>query len=105
MSTNVKKILLSSFLTGILMLPYWGSFFHLFEDHNHKTCEISETHLHEIDLDCNVLDYHFAPSVEIFQQFESLLILLAQQKKIKAYYLGYSFSIDTLELLRGPPNV
>ncbi len=103
MSFNVKKIVLSSFLTGVLMLPYWGSFYHLFEDHNHTSCEISETHLHEIVLDCNVLDYHFAPSIEISYPFESLVVPLAHQKKITAYYLRYSFSVDPLELLRGPP--
>ena len=44
MAINLKKIFLSLFLTAVLMLPYLGSFSHLFEDHDHKTCEISETH-------------------------------------------------------------
>ena len=105
MSLNVNKILLSSLLTGILMLPYWGSFYHLFEGHNHKTCEISETHLHEIDLDCDVLDYHFATSIEISHAAEYILASTSQQKKYTFFYLGYSFSIDAIDTLRGPPTI
>ena len=65
MADNLKKIFLSSLLTAVLMLPYLGSFSHLFQDHEHKTCEIYETHLHELDLDCDILEYQFAPNVQI----------------------------------------
>ena len=103
MALNLKKMFLTSFLTAVLMLPYLGSFYHLFEDHDHKTCEISETHLHEIEFDCNILDYQFTPIIEISSDIKDALVQISQQKKYTSFYFGYSFSIDTIDTLRGPP--
>ncbi|MEK9603220.1 MAG: hypothetical protein VW127_02225 [Flavobacteriaceae bacterium] len=103
MAVDLKKIFLSTLLTVILMLPYSGSFLHLFEDHQHKTCEISETHLHEVELDCDVLDYQFAPSIQISLEIDSGLAQISEHKKFLSFYQGYSFSIDSIETLRGPP--
>ena len=103
MALSFRKIFLTSILTGVLMLPYLGSIFHLFEDHDHKTCEISETHLHELEFDCYILDYQFAPSIEFTPEGLSILVQTSKQKKFTSYYLGYSFSIDTIDTLRGPP--
>ena len=103
MPIKVSKFLLSSLLTWILMLPYWGSFSHIFEGHDHKTCDISETHVHEIDLDCDILDYHFSPRTNFSQDFGSVVVLKISKKKSTSYDLGYCFLIDTLSTLRGPP--
>lgn len=103
MELNFRKIFLASVLTAVLMLPYLGSIFHLFEDHDHQTCEISETHLHELELDCDILDYQFAPSIKFTPEGLSILVQTSKQKKFTSYYLGYSFSIDTIDTLRGPP--
>ena len=105
MEHNLKKIFLSSFLTVILVFPYLGSFSHLFEDHEHKTCEISETHLHELDLDCDILDYQFAPSVQISTHIYRSIVYTSQQKKSIFFNEGDSFSIDIHDTLRGPPKV
>lgn len=80
MQLDFKKLLLSSLLTFVLWLPYIGSFSHLFEDHDHKTCEIVETHLHGIELDCDVLEYQYAPSIEILGQAFSWIALTAAQR-------------------------
>jgi len=105
MEHNLKKIFLSSFLTVILVFPYLGSFSHLFEDHEHKTCEISETHLHELDLDCDILDYQFAPSVQISTHIYCSIVYASKQKKLTFFNEGDSFSIDIHDTLRGPPKV
>ncbi|MEK9609093.1 MAG: hypothetical protein VW058_05420 [Flavobacteriaceae bacterium] len=105
MPIKVSKFLLSSLLTWILMLPYWGSFSHIFEGHDHKTCEILETHLHEIELECDILDYQLAPSIEIFGAVAKLIAVVPYQKKCSYYCLGDSFPIDTYDSLRGPPVV
>ena len=105
MAFNPKKIFLSSLLTAVLMLPYLGSFSHLFEDHEHKTCEISQTHLHELELDCDILDYQFAPSIEISSETNGAFVFTSQQNKLPFFNLGDSFSIDTYDTLRGPPAV
>ena len=105
MAHNLKKIFLSSLLTAVLMLPYLGSLSHLFEDHEHKTCEIYETHLHELDLDCDILEYQFAPSVQISTHIYRSIVYTSQQKKIIFFNEGDSFSIDIHDTLRGPPKV
>ena len=58
MKSSWVKILIPTFLTFILLLPYGGSILHLFEDHDHKTCDISIVHFHEIDFDCDIFDYY-----------------------------------------------
>lgn len=104
MAQKVREIILSSILTAILMLPYLGSFSHLFEDHDHKTCQISQTHLHELELECDILDYQFAPSIDILYETSFTKFITSQQKKFTSFNLGDSFSIDAIEKLRGPPN-
>ena len=105
MELNFKKIFLSSFLTAVLMFPYFGSFSHLFEDHDHKTCEISETHFHELELDCDILDYQFPSSVEISSNRYEVFVYSFHQKKLPFFNQGDSFSIDIHDTLRGPPRV
>jgi len=105
MTNNLKKIFLSLFLTSVLMLPYLGSFSHLFEDHDHKTCEISETHFHELELDCDILDYQFAPSLEISSYKYGVFDYSFHQKKLPFFNQGDSFSIEIHDSLRGPPRV
>ena len=87
------------------MLPYFGGLSHLLEDHDHKTCDISQTHLHEIELDCDILDYQFASSIQISYENNDNVIFSFQHKKTSFFYIGYSYSIDTLDTLRGPPSV
>jgi len=105
MELNLKKIFFSSFLTAVLMFPYLGSFSHLFEDHDHKTCEISETHFHELELDCDILDYQFASSIEISPFKYGVFVYSFHQKKLPFFNQGDSFSIDIHDTLRGPPRV
>ncbi len=87
------------------MLPYWGALFHLFEDHVHKTCDISQTHFHEIELDCDILKYQFASATNISIENKCNIIPSLNQSKTSFFYLGYSYSINTIDTLRGPPSV
>ena len=105
MAIILKKTFLSLFLTGVLMFPYLGSFSHLFDDHDHKTCEISETHFHELELDCDILDYQFAPSLEIASYKYGVFVYSFRQKKLPFFSQGDYFSIDIHDKLRGPPGV
>ena len=103
MSSNWLKILLASFLTLVLMFPYVGSFLHMFEDHLHETCEISETHFHGVELDCDILDYNFATSIQLSHEIDYLTFVSYPKEKISSFYSGNSFLIDTVDNLRGPP--
>ena len=105
MGLNLNKIFFSSLLTAVLMLPYLGSFSHLFEEHDHKTCEISEIHLHELDLDCHILDYQFAPSLEISFVTDFAVVCSSRQKKFPFFNEENSYSIDLHDTPRGPPRM
>ena len=105
MALNLNKIFFSSLLTVVLMLPYLGSFSHIFEEHDHKTCEISEIHLHELDLDCHILDYQFAPSLEISSVTDFAVVYSSRQKKFPFFNEGDSYSIDLHDTPRGPPRM
>ena len=105
MALNLNKILFSSLLTVILMLPYLGSFSHLFEEHDHSTCEISEIHLHALDLDCHIIDYQFAPSLEISSVADLMVVNSSKQKKFSFFDEGDFYSVDLNYTLRGPPRI
>ena len=105
MALNLNKILFSSLLTVILMLPYLGSFSHLFEEHDHSTCEIYEIHLHALDLDCNIIDYQFAPSLEISSVADLMVVNSSKQKKFSFFDEGDFYSVDLNYTLRGPPRI
>ena len=105
MAFNLYKILLSSLLTVILMLPHLGYLSHLFEEHDHKTCEISEIHLHELDLDCNILDYQFSPSLEISSVIDFMVVYSSEQNKFPFFNEGDFYSKDLHDTLRGPPRI
>jgi hypothetical protein len=105
MALNLNKILLSSLLTVILMLPHLGYLSHLFEEHDHKTCEISEIHLHELDLDCHILDYQFSPSLEISSVTDFMVVYSSEQKKFPFFNEGDFYSKDLHDTLRGPPRI
>ena len=102
---KLDKIFLSSFLTAVLILPYLGSLSHLFEDHKHKTCKIFQTHLHELELECDILDYQFAPRIEISSYKYGVFVYSFHQKKLPFFNEGDSFSIDINYTLRGPPRL
>tara|TARA_B100001057_G_scaffold495555_1_gene594857 strand:+ start:8524 stop:8841 length:318 start_codon:yes stop_codon:yes gene_type:complete len=103
MKSSWVKTLIPAFLTFVLLLPYGGSLFHLFEDHEHKTCDISIVHLHEIDFDCDVFDYYFTPKIEgsysityhNFTIFNKLNFSLSSRLFFESLINPY--------LLRGPP--
>jgi hypothetical protein len=56
-------------------------------------------------LDCDILDYQFAPSIEISSETNGAFVFTSQQNKLPFFNLGDSFSIDTHDTLRGPPKV
>ena len=103
MKSSWVKIFIPSILTFVLLLPYLGSFLHLFEDHDHKTCDISIVHFHEIDFDCDVFDYYFTPKIEVsnsilyynFTIFNKLKFSLSSRLNFESLINPY--------LLRGPP--
>ncbi len=103
MKSSLVKTLITTFLTFILLLPYGGSFLHLFEDHDHKTCDISTVHFHEIDFDCDVFDYYFTPKIEVSNSIPYYNITIFIKLKFSlSSRLNFESLINPF-LLRGPP--
>ena len=103
MKSTWVKIFIPTCLTLVLLLPYVGSFLHLFEDHEHETCDISTVHFHQVDLDCDIFDYYFTPKIEIsnsilyydFTIFNKLNFSISSRLFFESPINPY--------LLRGPP--
>ena len=103
MKSSWVKIFIPTILIFVLLLPYLGSFLHLFEDHEHETCDISIVHFHEVDLDCDVFEYYFTPKIEVsnsipyynFTIFNKLNFSLSSRLNFESLTNPY--------LLRGPP--
>ncbi len=103
MKSSWVKILIPTFLTFILLLPYGGSLLHLFEDHEHKTCDISVVHFHEIDFDCDVFEYYFTPKIEVSNFFPYLNLTIHNNLKFYLDFQRFFESPINLYQLRGPP--
>ena len=99
---NSKKTLSTYILTVVLMFPYFGSLIHVFEDHDHKTCEISKIHLHELEFDCDILDYQFPQSTFVFKDISSIT-QISNQRKFSFFYSRNTLSISDYKMHRGPP--
>ena len=103
MKSSWVKIFIPTFLTFILLLPYGGSFLHLFEDHEHKTCDISTVHFHEIDFDCDVFKYFFTPKIEVSNSIRYQHSIIFDNLKFSLSSKLFFESPINSYLLRGPP--
>ena len=75
-----------------------------FENHSHKICEISDTHLHEKIEVCNLCDFTFSKKDYILNKNLSIKIIT----NYKFYYLYYKTLFSSLIIFfdsRGPPLV
>lgn len=75
-----------------------------FENHSHKICEISDTHLHEKIEVCNLCDFTFSKKDYILNKNLSIKIIT----NYKSYYLYYKTLFSNLIIFfdsRGPPLV
>ena len=103
MKSTWVKIFISTCLTLVLLLPYVGSFLHLFEDHEHETCDISIVHFHEVDFDCDVFEYYFTPKIEVSNFFPFLNLIIHNNLKFSLDSQRFFESPINLYQLRGPP--
>ena len=104
MRTSLFFTLIPSFLSLVLLLPYGGALIHILEVHEHKTCDITSVHFHQVDIDCDIFDYNLVPKIEFFNHvsyFNSLR--LNKSKNSISSGLHFILSINPY-LLRGPPS-
>ena len=103
MRANWVKIIIPTFLTFVLVFPYGGSFLHLFEDHEHKTCEINSIHFHQVDIECDVFDYYFTPKIQDSNSIFCYELIVHDELNICPRPQLYFHSLNNPYFLRGPP--
>ena len=100
---SLTNRLLSILLSLILITPYVGSLLHLLENHHHETCNISEVHLHQIDIDCDIYNYYFTPNIDKSNHILIENLVLFNERKISINFEQYTSSFTKSNLLRAPP--
>lgn len=104
MRSSLFFTLIPSFLSFVLLLPYGGALIHILEGHEHKTCDITSVHFHQLDIDCDIFDYNFVPKIEFSNHVSDINPLgFNKPKKSKSSGLYFPYSINPY-LLRGPPS-
>jgi len=98
------KIIALVLLLAVL-LPSAVKFAHVLEDHKHEVCiDYSNTHLHEIDLDCEFYKFKINPNVYLLNNnFDLSNIPHFFKSKISSYNF-LTYYQQKSEYLRGPPN-
>ena len=104
MRSSLFFTLIPSFLSFVLLLPYGGALIHILEGQEHKPCDISAVHFHQVAIDCDIFDYNFVPKIEFSNHvsyFNSPR--LNKSKNSISSSLHFILSINPY-LLRGPPS-
>ncbi|OUS00909.1 hypothetical protein A9Q86_09165 [Flavobacteriales bacterium 33_180_T64] len=91
-------------LTFVLILPSVVKFSHVFSHHEHEVCfGENQTHLHEVDLDCEFFKFKIQTQNTFLKPNYELLSTNNNHKTTPSYY---TFLSDYQRLhfsLRGPP--
>lgn len=97
-----KYFFIRLLLVGLIFYPTLAQHVHIFEHHDHPTCEESTLHFHEGDTSCELLDYlSNAQGVLLTFAFSSPsdYIKVEETFHIPALYSKSLYS----KSLRGPP--
>lgn len=102
---EIIKRISAVFMLALLLLPLVSEIAHSFEDHEHLTCTEATTHLHELEADCSICDFHFnaftfTPLVQI-TSYEAKIFLQPNFHPLQIITRDKSYSY----LLRGPPQL
>lgn len=89
----------------LLLFPSVVQFAHMFENHEHNYCGVSETHLHEKKIDCDLLKF-----ISTAYNFENQAVTISSVKinfKEQDYqYTSIHSKIRSQSnYLRGPPTI
>jgi len=89
----------------LLLLPIVSEAMHALGEHDHPTCEEVTTHLHELESECAICDFHFtAFTFTPLQQIVDTLVKKDTQR-ISSYASIVKINISFTYLLRGPPTI
>ncbi len=99
------KIRISAVLLLLLfMLPIFTQLSHAFSHHEHPVCTDTTTHIHKLEKDCSISDFHFtAFNFSIFNYATPYEVIefnhpISHYKPLTVLETSYNY------LLRGPPG-
>ena len=97
---------LASILVIAVLLPTLVKVGHLFDHHEHKVCEssvTSETHFHELDVDCEFYKFKITDSFFFKPKHLESQVHNYKAKLEDSYYLYFLPHQHIISYLRGPP--
>ena len=88
-----------------MMLPMTVQFAHIFEAHEHISCQEKSTHIHKKVTECKICDFHFFPITYDFSGYSEYVKATISSIVVLSFTALFinSFTNNTT-LLRGPPN-
>lgn len=102
---KIRNRCISAFLLVLFLLPAIVQISHTFSDHDHPTCSVTTTHLHKLEKDCSISDFHFTAfnftPLETIELFTSKNDITPNSNYTQSNAVLFSYSY----LLRGPPHV
>lgn len=102
---SISRFVLGLFLSLVIMMPSFVMAGHIFEEHEHISCNEVKTHLHEAKVDCSLCDFHFSSfdfEPELTIDFLTHSIILTSVDN----YTSSDFNTShNTYLLRGPPAI
>lgn len=102
---SISLISVSLLLSFLVLLPYAIKFEHLFEDHQHISCNENTTHLHQKNFDCSLDAFSFSSFNFSFEIFIFSGSFIPFPKKNYHYETHHIVLNKWFVTLRGPPKV
>ncbi len=98
------KIIAALLLLVALMLPTAIDFIHMFEGHDHITCNDSTTHVHKSVVKCDICHFNLASfNYDIAEYPNLLLSKIPQKNEVNFTSLLFNSNKLTNTQLRAPP--
>ncbi|MEH6679246.1 MAG: hypothetical protein V7724_01805 [Sediminicola sp.] len=102
---QISSFIASILLMAALMFPLAVQFSHIFEGHEHPSCNDQSVHLHQEVPDCNICHFHFASyTFNITDHTDLVPTPFVEAAKTVCAEASYSFDRSNAQL-RAPPVV
>lgn len=101
---EIGKKIIALLLFIAVVLPISIQFIHLFEAHEHVVCTEQSTHIHQLDIECEICSYHLTSFDYSIAKYPDLTVLTSYAKvDVNHYSLQLSSFSVTNTQLRAPP--
>ena len=89
----------------LFLFPIFTQVTHAFSDHDHPVCKEVTTHIHKLDKDCSISDFHYTTYIYTLTEIN----VLAKPVYFKHVNTAYKSSLYSKSCVskgqRGPPSL